>query len=66
MSHSYVDAQIRAHADEITGYGYCSQKAVDATERLYKTFTQPGLNAALSRYAPGRVVIKIAEMHGIK
>ncbi len=63
-----TDSLIWGLADEITGYGYVSENAIRATERLYKAFPPPALNAALKRDPAGRglIVIKIAETHGIK
>jgi hypothetical protein len=62
-----TDSMIWGLADEITSYGYVSENAIRATERLYKSFPYSALNAALKRDPAGRgaIVIKIAELHGI-
>ena len=60
MSHSLVDAQIRAHVSDILSEGRMTDRAIDKARALYASFTQPSLDLVLdSLKYDGEAVRKI-------
>lgn len=63
MSHSFVDAQIRAHIYQILAVDLTTeaghQQALERAKRLRDSFTEPGLSRALRSSAGGRLVLEL-------